>query len=66
MAGVNTMPGLAREWGESLDTLRAIVRRDAKLRTLGSKIGATRVFTDAEAKQIRAVMESRKKPEAAA
>lgn len=48
-----TLPQWATEWGEQIDALRKLVRADPELRQLGSLIGPTRVFSAAEADQIR-------------
>ncbi len=56
-----TLPQLAQAWSYSLDVLRAVVRRNPELQTLGIKFGATRAFSSVEADTIRAAYDAREK-----
>ncbi len=56
-----TLPQLCREWDESLDGLRLLIRKNASLATLGVRVGPTRAFTQSEAAKIKAVVDGKRK-----
>ena len=50
---MKTLPMLAREWGESLDALREVVRNAPDLKGIGTFLGSQRVFSVEESKRIK-------------
>jgi hypothetical protein len=51
---VLTLPVLSNRWGCGLDALRALVRTTPELRALGTVVGASRGYSEAEAAVIHA------------
>jgi hypothetical protein len=60
-----SLPMIAQKYGYSLDGLRAFVRKRPELRALGTMIGPSRVYAEAEVKRIREAWESRQAATAA-
>jgi hypothetical protein len=63
-----SLPSLCRQLGLPLDQAREVVRRSPALQQLGSRVGAVKGYTPAEAEQIRQAVNNRKskvKPTAA-
>ncbi len=55
-----TLPMWALEWGESVDALRALLRKRPDLAKLAKKFGAARVFDPVAARQIRSALVGRR------
>ncbi|HJZ57429.1 MAG TPA: hypothetical protein VKE74_20840 [Gemmataceae bacterium] len=55
------LPGWVREWGESLDAARELLRRRPDLAGLAQYVGSLRVFTPEAAEQIRTALAGRRR-----
>ena len=53
-----TLPQLSNQWCVGLDGLRQMVRESARLKSLGTKFGPTRVFNLREQAEIRAALDA--------
>jgi hypothetical protein len=60
MTNVITLTKLSIELGESLDTVRRVVRNTPGLKNLGIKVGTGRIYTQAEARKITQALQTRK------
>lgn len=66
MPELRTLPELAREWEESIDRLRELLRKRPDLAKLGKQIGGARCFTPEAVAKIKAAAEAGRKPAATA
>lgn len=57
---MHTLPALSNRWNASLDALRALIRTDPELRKLGTVVGASRGYSEAEAAVIYAAYAARR------
>ena len=57
---MKTLPDWCREWGESLDVARVLLRQRPALAKLATMFGAQRVFDATAAKKIRAALIERR------
>ncbi len=57
---MNTLPRLCELWGEPLDLARTVIRKTPALKSLGRRLGPTRVYDSNEAETIRAALVARR------
>lgn len=58
---MKTLPELCREWDESLDVVRLLLRKRPDLAKLATQFGVTRVFDAAAAKKLRDALTAKRK-----
>ncbi len=57
---MRTLPDIAAELRAPVDSLRRMIRKDARLRAIGTRFGCTRVFDANDQAEIQAAWEALK------